>query len=119
MTIKKIEEIQTASLFFEAGLAIRLKKIGLKDIKPAVDLDKLKEIIEKEETKEWNDFHISQGERLSSLLEAFELTQKELAERMGVPAQKINDLTKNRIRITEKWANKLGDALGLNSKTFF
>ncbi len=119
MTIKKIEEIQTASLFFEAGLAIRLKKIDLKEIKLVVDLDKLKEIIEKEEAKEWDDSHITQGERLSSLLEAFELSQKELAERMGVPAQKVNDLTKNRIRITEKWAEKLGKALGLNSKTFF
>ena len=52
--------------------------------------------------------------------EAYEFSQKkELAEKMGVSAQKNNDLTKSRIRLTEKWAKKMGKVLGLNSKTFF
>ena len=109
-----------SSAFFEIGLALRLRKISPKEIERDIALSKLNTIIQKIENipheETWNDSHITPGERLKAALEIHELTQAELARKLSVPSQKINDLIQGRMNLTIGWAKKISRILNVNYK---
>jgi antitoxin component HigA of HigAB toxin-antitoxin module len=110
-----------STYLFELGLALQLKKISEKEIIKYISLANLKRMIDdikEQEENRWDDSHITQGERLRAILEAYEITQAQLARKIKMPIQKINDLIHGRLSMTIKWARKLGQALNLNYKTF-
>jgi len=117
-----IKELEVSSLLFEAGLAIKLKKVPCSKVAEVINIKALGKIIkeaEKEtEYEKWDGSHISPGEKLKALLEAHEITQAELARTVGVLPQKVNDLIHNRLTITKDWAKKIGAVLKLDYKTF-
>ncbi len=109
-----------SSVFFEIGLALRLRKISSKEIERDIARSKLNEIIGRIENisfqETWDDSHISPGKRLKAALKIHELTQAELARKLAVPSQKINDLVQGRMNLTISWAKKIGRVLNINYK---
>ncbi len=60
----------------------------------------------------YSDMAIPPGEILAEELEARSMTQRQLAEEMGRPAQVINEIIKGKKAITPATALQLEDALG-------
>ena len=63
-----------------------------------------------------SDLPISPGEILEEELEAHGMTQKELAARLGRPAQAINEIIKAKKSITPETALGLGKVLGIDAQ---
>ena len=61
----------------------------------------------------WSDLPIPPGEVLAEELEARGMTQKELAARLGRPAQVVNEIIKAKKGITPETAIGLGRVLGI------
>ena len=60
----------------------------------------------------YSDMAVPPGEILAEELEARNMTQRQLAEEMGRPAQVINEIIKGKKAITPATALQLEDALG-------
>lgn len=63
-------------------------------------------------SRTYSDMAIPPGEILAEELEARSMTQRQLAEEMGRPAQVINEIIKGKKAITPATALQLEDALG-------
>ncbi len=63
-------------------------------------------------SRTYSDMAIPPGEILAEELEARNMTQRQLAEEMGRPAQVINEIIKGKKSITPATALQLEDALG-------
>ena len=120
MNTKSLSNAEMANILFEIGLALRLKKISTKEVEKFFPPSKLNKIASKieHEIDTWDNSHIAPGDRLKAALEIHEISQAELARRLKVNYQKINDLIKGRITLTIAWAKKIGDVLGVNYKSF-
>lgn len=59
------------------------------------------------------------GETLADILEERNMSQSELAQRMGRPKKTINELIKGRAKITIRIAYKMELALGVPSARFW
>ena len=66
--------------------------------------------------RSYSDLPIPPGEILEEELEARGMTQKELAARLGRPAQAINEIIKAKKSITLETAIGLGKVLGIDSQ---
>ena len=64
----------------------------------------------------WSDLPIPPGEVLEEELEARGMTQKELATRMGRPAQAINEIIRGKKAITPETAIGLEGVLGIDAE---
>ena len=64
----------------------------------------------------WSDLPIPPGEVLAEELDARGMTQKELATRLGRPAQAINEIIKAKKAITPETAIGLGRVLGIEAQ---
>ena len=63
-------------------------------------------------SRTYSDMAIPPGEVLAEELEARSMTQRQLADEMGRPAQVINEIIKGKKAITPATALQLEDALG-------
>lgn len=123
MNTKTITIGSLSNLFFELGLALKLNKIPIDEAIKCMNVDKVKTLVEKAEqnnktTWNWEGTYITPGERLKAVLELNEISQVELAKKLNVNRQKINDLISGRLNITIKLAKKIGIALDTNYKIF-
>ncbi len=111
-----------SSWFFEIGLGVKLNKITLEEITKYLSLENVKSLAEKvDQTADdcnWDDSHIKPGQRLRAALEIHEVSQAELAKKLKVSRQKVNDLISGRLTITIDWAKRIGDVLGVSYKNF-
>ena len=64
----------------------------------------------------WSDLPIPPGEVLAEELNARGMTQKELATRLGRPAQAINEIIKAKKAITPETAIGLEQVLGIDAQ---
>lgn len=117
----KISRTETALKFFEIGLALKLNKIPLETVNqniPSGNIDNVLSAIEDLEVDNWDGSHITSGGNLKAALEMLDMTQAELARRLNIPPQKINDLVHDRLTMTIDWAKKIGKAVNLSYKNF-
>jgi len=117
----KMSSTHISSLLFELGLALRLNRITAEDLTNTIPVNKLKKLVNDIESKEysdWDDSHISAGDRLRSALEIHGISQVDLAKALKVTPQKINDLIKNRITFTTSWAKRIAGVLNVSYKVF-
>jgi len=63
----------------------------------------------------WPDVAIPPGETLAEELEAREMSQADLARRMGRPVQAVNEIVRGKKAITAATALDLEDALGVSA----
>jgi DNA-binding XRE family transcriptional regulator len=121
MNTKLIKSGNMAELFFEIGLALKLKKIPLEEVTKHISVDKVKNLadkIDKSSESNWDDSHITPGERLEAAIEVHETSQAELAKMIGVSPQKINDLIAGRINFSKNLAKKIATVLNISYKVF-
>ena len=122
MITKKMSRTEMSSKFFELGLALQLGKITTKEIEKHIPLTKFRAIASQIEEKNapeiWDDSHITSGEKLKTALDIHGVSQAELAKKLSVRNQKINDLINGRITLTVAWAKKIGAALNVSYKNF-
>ncbi len=64
----------------------------------------------------WSDLPIPPGEVLAEELDARGMTQKELATRLGRPAEAINEIIKAKKAITPETAIGLEQVLGIDAR---
>ncbi len=64
----------------------------------------------------FSDLAIPPGETLADELDAREMTQKALAEKMGRPLQAINEIVNGKKAITAETALELQDVLGIEAE---
>ena len=67
------------------------------------------------EPRAYSDMPIPPGEVLAEELEARGMTQRELAARLGRPAQAVNEIIKGKKAITAETALELEKALGIGA----
>ena len=67
-------------------------------------------------SRTWPDLAIAPGEVLLEELQARSMTQKELARRLGRPAQGINEIVNAKKAITPDTAIRLEDVLGIEAQ---
>jgi hypothetical protein len=88
MNTKTVIAGSLSTLFFEFGLALKLNKIPINEAIKCMDVDKVKNLVEKAEqnnksTWDWDGTYITPGERLKAILEVNEISQAELAKKLG------------------------------------
>lgn len=118
-----INDQKVSTELFEIGLALKLKKISLKEVDnylPIKKIDELSSIIEKDSSKfgTWDDSHITPGDRLKAALELHDITQTKLATHLNISRQKVNDLLKGRVAITRSMAQKISDLFEVDYRVF-
>ncbi|MGR3303051.1 MAG: helix-turn-helix domain-containing protein [Candidatus Scalindua sp.] len=122
MITKKMSHTEMSSKLFEFGLALQLGKITTKEIEKHIPLTKFRAIASQIEEKNaheiWDDSNITSGEKLRAALNIHGISQAELAKKLSVRNQKINDLMNGRITLTVTWAKKIGEALNVSYKNF-
>ena len=64
----------------------------------------------------WSDLAVSPGSVLEEEIEYRGMTQRELATRMGRPAQVINEIVRGKKAITHDTASELQKALGISAQ---
>jgi hypothetical protein len=120
---KAIKAGLLSTLLFEIGLAVKLNKISTAEAMRYLPLNNIKDLADKidksaETQWQWGDTVITPGERLRAALEMHEVSQVELAKKLNVTPQKINDLISGRLTLTVKWAQRISEVLKVNYKVF-
>ena len=64
----------------------------------------------------WSDFPVSPGSVLKEEIEYRGMTQKELADLMGLPPEIINDIILGKEEITPTTATEIQEALGISAQ---